>query len=73
MMSRGLPRDKREGKSSRQRRKLSAVTKNNRVIVQLSAYLYTGTIAKVTSLKASPGGITNRKPTLSLSPKPAVE
>lgn len=46
MISSGLPRDKREGKASRQRRKLSAVTK-------LSAYLYTGTVAVVTSLTPS--------------------
>lgn len=50
-LSTGLPRNKKKGKALSQRKKLSAVTKTNQGIVQLSAYLYIGTIAKVTSLK----------------------
>lgn len=48
MMSRGLPRDKRE-KDFEIEKKLSSVTKTNQIIIHLSAYLYIGTIAKITN------------------------
>lgn len=67
----GVCQEIREGKVSRWRKKLSAVTKTNQIIAHFSAYLYIGTVAKITS--QSHLVLIKWKPNLSVLQKPAIE